>query len=252
MIYLKTKDEIKIMQKAGHITAVAMNKVRKNIRPGARLIELNKIAEEEIKSLGAESSFKKVKGYKYSICTTPNDWVVHGIPGTYSLTEGDIVGVDLGAYYGGFHSDMAHTFPVGKVSSRVKKFIETGERALNEAIKKVKVGNRIGDISSTIQKIVEGAGYSVVRELVGHGVGRQLHEDPLVPGRGAKGTGASVKEGMVLAIEVIYNQGSHEVVLLDDDWSISTRDRSLSGLFERTVAPTKKEPLVLTPQAAGW
>ncbi|OGY26770.1 MAG: type I methionyl aminopeptidase [Candidatus Woykebacteria bacterium RBG_16_43_9] len=246
MIYLKTKDEIKIMHEAGKIAAAAMAEVAKNIRPGVKTSTLDQIVESKIRSLGAESSFKKVKGYKHSICTTPNNWVVHGLPGDYTLAQGDILGVDLGAYYKGFHSDMAHTFAVGKISKEAKKFLSTGETALNKAIKKVKVGGRVGDISNIIQNIVEGAGYSVVRELVGHGVGRDLHEDPLVPGVGKDGGGEEIKEGMVLAVEIIYNRGLYQVQLLSDGWSISTRDGLISGLFERTVAPTKKGPLVLT------
>lgn len=251
MIYLKTRDEIKIMKKAGAIAASTMREVEKSIRPGVRAVELDKIAENKIKSLGAESSFKKVEGYKHTICATPNDWVVHGVPGEYELLEGDIVGIDLGAYYKGFHSDIAYTFPVGKVNEKSKKFLETGKKALKEATTQVKVGGKIGDISQTIQSLVENAGYSVVRELVGHGVGRELHEDPLVPGIGKKGTGDEIKEGLVIAVEVIYNQGKPAVKLLPDGWSISTADGLLGGLFELTVAATKKGPLVLTPLRAG-
>lgn len=234
------------MHKAGQITVAAMREVSKKIQPGIKTSELDNIAEGIIKKLGGESSFKKVRGYKHSICVTPNDWVVHGIPGSYTLVSGDVIGVDLGAYYKGFHSDMAQTYVVGKVSEKTEKFLSVGKKALDGAIKKIKIGSRIGDISNTIQEIVEGAGYSIVRELVGHGVGRDLHEDPLIPGVGKKGTGAVIKEGMVLAVEIIYNQGSQKIQLLDDGWSISTKDGSISGLFERTVTPTKKGPLVLT------
>ena len=246
MIYLKTKNEIEIMRRAGQITAAAMVAVSKKIQPGIKTSELDNIAEEVIKKLGGGSSFKKVKGYKHSICVTPNDWVVHGIPGNYTLVSGDVIGIDVGAYYKGFHSDMAQTYAVGKVDEKAEKFLSAGKRALDEAIKKVKIGSKIGDISNTIQEIVEGAGYSIVRELVGHGVGRDLHEDPLIPGIGKKGTGTQIKEGMVLAVEIIYNLGSQKIQLLDDGWSISTKDGSISGLYERTVTPTKKGPLVLT------
>src|SRR4030067_219952 len=246
MIFLKNKAEIKIMHRAGQIAAAAMSQVAKNIRPGVKVDHLDKIAEKTIHNFGAESSFKKVAGYKHSICITPNDWVVHGIPGDYILREGDILGVDLGAYYKGFHSDMAYTFPVGVVDEDKKKFLEIGRAALIEAIKHVKVGKRIGDISSSIQTTIEDAGYSVVRELVGHGVGRELHEDTLVPGLGKRDTGEEIKEGLVLAVEIIYNKGKPLVQLLPDGWSISTKDGSLSGLFETTVAATKKGPLVLT------
>jgi methionyl aminopeptidase len=250
MIYLKSKEEIRIMHKAGQISARAMEEVAKNIRPGVKCIELDKIAEDKIRRLGAESSFKKVEGYAHNICTTPNDWVVHGVPGNYVLHDGDILGVDLGAYYKDFHSDMAQTFPIGNISSEKRKFLKAGETALTQAIKNVKIGGRIGDISASIQEIIEDSGFLVVRELVGHGVGHNLHEDPLVPGIGKKGTGEKIKEGVVLAIEVIYNQGKHEIQLLPDGWSISTSDGLLSGLFEATVAATKKGPLVLTQRSA--
>ncbi|MDP2720894.1 MAG: type I methionyl aminopeptidase [bacterium] len=250
MIYLKTKEEIKIMAKAGQIAASALRQIAKNVRPGVKVNDLDKIADEKIKSFGAESSFKKVNGYQYTICTTPNDWVVHGIPENYVLKEGDILGVDLGAYFEGFHSDLAYTFPVGKVSDERRKFLATGEKALQAAVKKVKIGGRIGDISETIQHTVERAGYSVVKELVGHGVGRNLHEDPLVPGIGKKDTGEKIEEGIVLAVEVIYNQGKPQVQLLPDGWSIATKDGLLAGLFETTVAATKKKPLVLTKYVA--
>ena len=246
MIYLKTKNEIEIIHQAGQITTTAMLEVSKKIRPGIKTSELDNIAEEVIKKLGGESSFKKVKGYKHSICVTPNDWVVHGIPGNYTLKSGDVIGIDLGTYFGGFHSDMAQTYAVGKVSKEVEEFLSVGKKALNEAVKKVQIGSKVGDISNTIQEIVEEAGHSVVRELVGHGVGRNLHEDPLIPGVGKKGTGVLIKEGMVLAVEIIYNRGSQKIQLLDDGWSISTKDGSISGLYERTVTPTKEGPLVLT------
>jgi methionyl aminopeptidase len=250
MVYLKSRKEIKLMIKAGEIAAAAMGEVAKKIKPGVKTITLDEIAEKKIRNLGAESSFKRVKGYKHSICATPNNLVVHGIPGDYILHEGDLLGVDLGAYYKGYHSDMAHTFPVGRVGKEKEKFLLAGEEALKEAIKKVKIGSRIGDISCTIQRVIKGSGYSVVRELVGHGIGKNLHEDPLVPGRGKESSGEEIKEGLVLAIEVIYNQGSYGVQLLPDGWSISTRDGSVSGLFERTVTPTEKGPEVLTRMPA--
>src|SRR4030042_5417881 len=247
MVYLKNKQEIEIMRKAENIATTALREIAKNIKPGVKTIELDRIAENKIRALGAISSFKKVEGYRHSICTTPNDWVVHGIPSDTILKEKDCIGIDLGAYYKGYHSDLAQTFVVGKIDAKKRHFLETGKRALTSAIKQVRVGKRIGDISETIQQIIEGEGYSFVRELVGHGVGKQLHEDPLIPGRGKKGTGEEMKEGMVLAIEVIYNMGKNQVKLLSDGWTISTKDGSLSGLFERTVAVTKKGPLVLTP-----
>lgn len=248
MSNLKTKQEIEIMRSAGQISALAMKEVEKNIKPGITTLELDQIVERIFEKNGAEAAFKKVENYQHSICSTPNDWVVHGIPGNYKLKEGDIIGIDLGALYKGYNSDMAQTFCVGTVSPEAKEFLVVGEKALQEAIKEAKVGNRVGDISSKIQSIVEGAGYSVVKELVGHGVGKELHEDPMIPGRGQKGTGEVLKEGLVIAVEIIYNLGKANIVMLDDGWTIATRDSSLAGLFERTVAITSKGPVVLTAE----
>jgi methionyl aminopeptidase len=249
MIYYKTGSEIEIMKKSGDISSAAMREIAKNIRPGIKTTVLDRIAQETIEKLGGESSFKKVENYFHTTCITPNDWVVHGVPGDYILKEGDLVGVDLGAYYKGFHTDMAQTFAVGNVSAEKKKFLETGKKALSQALGEVKEGNHIGDISSRIQTSVEGGGYSVVRELIGHGVGKELHEGPLIPGIGKKGTGEKIARGLVIAVEVIYNFGKPEVKLLADGWSISTKDGSVSGLFERTIAITEKGPEVLTPFA---
>ena len=246
MIYLKTAKEIKIMQKSGRIAALAMRGVSKNIQPGVTSLDLDKIAEDLIIKLGAKPSFKMVQGYKYTICATPNYRVVHGIPGNKKLRNGDILGIDLGAYYKGFHSDMAKTFAVGKISNDNSLFLSVGEKTLNKAIGEVKIGSCVGDISNLIQENIERSGYSVVREFVGHGVGRELHEDPLVPGVGEKGTGPQIKEGMVLAVEVIYNKGGRQVSILSDGWTVETNDKLDSGLFELTVAATKKGPLVLT------
>jgi len=230
MIYLKNSKEIELMRQAGRVAALALKKVEEHIKIRVKIRQLDKIAEEVINSNGATASFKEVAGYHHCICATQNDWVVHGIPGEYELKDGDIIGIDLGAYYKGYHSDMAHTYLVGK-SPKKEKFLQTGETALWSAIKEAKVGNHIGDISNKIQVVVEGAGYSVVKELVGHGVGKDLHEDPLIPGKGKKGTGAEIEEGMVLAIEVIYKMGSPDITLLSDGWTIATKDGSYSGLF---------------------
>lgn len=246
MSNLKNSKEIEIMGRVGQITAKALEEVEKNIKIGVSTNKLDQVAEAAIKNAGAESSFKKVSGYKYSICTTPNDLVVHGMPGNYYLKGGDIIGVDIGAYFRGYHSDMAHTYIVGKADKKKKRFLKVGEKTLWKAIKEAKIGNKIGDISNVIQTNIEGSGYSVVKELVGHGVGKELHEDPLVPGLGKKGTGSEIKVGMVLAIEIIYNMGKPQVSLLSDGWTIATKDRELSGLFERTIAVTKKGPVVLT------
>lgn len=248
MITLKTEDDIRIMRKAGQIAALALQKVVEEAKEGVSTLELDRIAENYIFEQGAEPSFKRVEDYQYTICVSPNDAVVHGLPrDNYKLKKGDVLGIDVGAYYRGFHSDTAKTVVIGSENESDKmSFIKKGQEALNEAIKKATMGNHIGDISSTIQKIIEGAGFSVVRELVGHGVGKELHEDPYVPGVGVAGKGEILKEGLVIAIEVIYNKGKPAVTLSKDGWTFFTKDGELSGLFEDTVAVTKNGPKVLT------
>jgi len=246
MGYLKTRREIETMAESGKITAKALAEVAKYIKAGATGLELDSIATRVIKEAGAQPSFRTVEDYQYSICVTRNEMVVHGIPDSKPFREGDVIGVDIGSLYKGFHSDMAETYTVGKVGQDVEKFLQVGKKALKAAIAQAKVGHRIGDISSAIQTTVEEGGYSVVRELVGHGVGRALHEDPLVPGVGKANSGERLQEGIVIAIEVIYNSGKPAVILLSDGWTIATRDGSLSGLYERTIAITKKGPVVLT------
>ncbi|HEY4694694.1 MAG TPA: type I methionyl aminopeptidase [Candidatus Nanoarchaeia archaeon] len=248
MSYLKNKREIEVMQQAGRISALAMKQVAKNIRPGVTTKQLDDIVEGVFKENKVEAAFKKVDNYQYSICVTPNEQVVHGLPSDYKLKEGDIIGIDLGCSLSGYNSDMAQTFAVGRVTPEVEKFLKVGQETLWKAIEQAKVGNRVGDISSTIQESIEGAGFSVVKELVGHGVGKTLHEDPMIPGRGRRGTGGVLEEGLVIAIEVIYNQGKPKVVMLPDGWTITTADGSLAGLFEKTVAVTRKGPVVLTAE----
>jgi len=198
-------------------------------------------------------SFKKVKGYNFATCISTNDVIVHGIPGEYRLKEGDVFGVDCGVYLDGFFTDMSKTIRVRNSNSKLKKdkidkFLEIGQKALNEAIDKARIGNRIGHISKTIQDIVEKEGYTIVRELIGHGVGRNLHEEPEVPGFlvGDISKTPLLKEGMTIAIEVIYNMGKKEITYAKDGWTIKTRDKSISGLFEHTVLITKKGPLIIT------
>ena len=255
MIKIKNKEEIKIMVASGHILAEVLTEVLKYVKPGISELELDSLAEKLIIEKGGEPGFKKVPGYKHAICVSTNDVVVHGVPSGYRLKEGDIIGIDCGVYYKGFHSDMSETIRVRSENSKVKtndlidKFLQTGKKALEEGIKAAKLGNHVGDISKTIQDIVEGNGYSVVRSLVGHGVGRDLHEEPEVPGylMGSINKTPILKEGMVMAVEVIYNMGKSEVVQEDaDGWSIKTEDKSLSGVFERTLAIIKNGPLVLT------
>jgi len=244
MIPLKTKNDIETMREGGVIALTALKKVLENIKPGIKLSELDRIADQYIIDSGGEASFKTVDGYSYATCINVNEGIVHGIPTDYELTTGDVVSIDLGVLYKGFHTDLSHTVEVG--TDKEKVFLDTGKQALSNAISKLLVGNRIGDISQAIQSTVESVGYSVSRDLVGHGVGAELHEDPLVPGYGRKGEGPLIQEGLVLAIEVIYQRGSPRIEVDDDDWTIKTSDGSLSGLFEQTVAATKDGPVIIT------
>lgn len=244
---VKNNQEIELMKISGEICSKALKKVIENIKEGVSCRKLDQIAKDEIEKRNATSSFMTVEDYKWTICTTVNNEVVHGIPSKRTLKSGDIFSVDIGALYRGFHSDMAISVGIGEISNSAKRFLEVGKKTLEEAIKRAKIGNTIGDISATIQQGIEGAGYSIVKSLTGHGVGRQLHEEPMVPGFGKEGTGPQIAENMVLAIEVIYAQGSGEVELEKDNWTISTVDGSLGGLFEQTIAITKNGPIVLTP-----
>jgi methionyl aminopeptidase len=251
VIQIKTPEEIEIMSESGAISAAALEKAVLSVREGITLRELDKIAEDVITGKGAASSFKTVEDYPYTTCINVNDGIVHGIPGSYKLKNGDLVSIDLGALYKGFHTDLSWTVEVGASgeagASKEQKFLDTGKKALNEAIFYCVEGNKLGQVSRAIQKVIESAGYTVSRELVGHGVGKELHEDPYVPGYGKSKDGPVLKAGMVLAIEVIYQKGSPKIVLDDDDWTLRTADGSLSGLFELTVAVGAKEPRILTP-----
>ncbi|MBI4990619.1 type I methionyl aminopeptidase [Candidatus Gottesmanbacteria bacterium] len=256
MIHLKTPQEIEIMKIGGKILKDVLKSVREEAKPGVKLSYLDELAQNLIVSKGASPSFKRVKGYKWTICACVNDVVVHGIPTDYKIAEGDVVGIDCGVYYQGFHTDAAWTIKVEngkwKMESgkdEVDRFLETGEKAFREAIKQVKLGNYIYDISKAIQDNVEGANYSVVKTLVGHGVGRELHEEPEIPcfTKGKREMTPELVTGMVLAIEIIYNMGSKEVVYKGNDgWTIATKDGRISGLFEATVAVTSHGCLVLT------
>lgn len=244
MIHIKTPQEIEIMRESGKIAALVLKNIVAAVRVGVTLKELDKIAERTILDSGAKPSFKMVEDYQYTTCLNINAGVVHGIPNNYILKKGDLLSIDLGAFYKGFHSDLSWTLEIE--SNNEQNFLETGKKALEAAIFSCIVGNHVGDISNAIQVIVERAGYSVSRDLVGHGVGKDLHEDPYVPGYGKKGSGPLLKEGMVLAVEVIYQKGNPKLVLENDDWTLSTADGSLSGLFEHSVAITKNGPIVLT------
>ncbi len=247
MIPIKTPEEIAVMAEGGRILAQTLQKVLAKVAAGVTTAQLDKDAEELIIKAGAKPSFKMEKDYRHATCMCVNDMVVHGVPSGYQLQNGDILGVDLGVYFEGFHTDASWTIEVK--SQKFIKFLKTGEEALNEAVEKCVVGNHIGDISKIIQEIVEGNGYSCVKQLVGHGVGRELHEDPEIPCylRGSVANTPEIKTGMVLAVEVIYNQGKSPVVYANNDgWTIVTRDGLPSALFEYTVVITPNGPRILT------
>jgi methionyl aminopeptidase len=252
MIHLKTAKELEKMREGGIVSKKVLEAVIGAAREGVTLSKLDKLAEELIISYGAEPSFKKVKGYRWSICACVNDVVVHGIPSDYFLKNGDVLGIDTGVYLGGFHTDCAWTIQVGDGvdNLEVKKFLATGKKALISALSMVKPDNYIYDISNVIQQTIEKANYSVVRSLVGHGVGRKLHEEPEIPGfaSGEREKTVKIRPGMVFAIEVIYNMGKPEVIYKGNDgWTIATKDGKISGLFEVTAVVTADGFFVLTP-----
>ncbi len=247
----RNRYELELMRKSGKIASSALKKATEAIKTGVTELEVDKVAQDEIYKLGGNLSYKTVPGYNYATCITVNEQVVHGIPTERKFKSGDLVSIDLAVEYKGWHTDCAWSVLVGHESSvkgheEKKKFLSVGEQALWEGIDKAIEGNSIGDISNTIQSRVEGAGYSVVRSLVGHGVGKSLHEEPEIPGFGKAGVGVRLKEGMTLALEVIYTSGNPEVVLEEDGWTFSTSDGSWGGLFEMTIIVGKKEAKVLT------
>lgn len=257
MISIKTKEEIETVRQGGKILAEILEKIKKEVKPGVATIELDKFGEKLITQAGGDTSFKMVRDYQWTTCMCVNEVVVHGIPDKYNLKEGDLLGIDIGILYKGFHSDMAETVIVpavakasaGKQNEEKENFLEVGKEALAKAVGQAKVGNRVGHISQAIQKTLEAAGFSPVRALVGHGIGRKLHEEPSVPCllRGNIEETPRLEEGMMLAIEVIYNQGSPEVVYKNNDgWTIRTADGKLSGLFEKTIAILSTGPEILT------
>ncbi|MBZ4663312.1 MAG: map [Caloramator sp.] len=246
MIYLKSDQEIEIMRKAGQIVAETLLILEEAIKPGITTKELDKIAEEYIISCGARPSFKGYHGFPATICASVNEEVVHGIPGERVLKEGDIISVDCGAFYKGFHGDAARTFPVGKVTPEAQRLIDVTRESFFEGIKYAKVGNRLGDISAAIQEYVEKNNFSVVRDYVGHGIGREMHEQPSVPNYGKSGRGMRLNKGLVLAIEPMVNMGTFAVKELDDGWTVVTYDGKLSAHYENTVAILDNGPEILT------
>lgn len=246
MIYLKSSNEIDIMRKAGRIVAETLAKVEEVIKPGMTTMELDKIAEEYIISCGARPSFKGYHGFPATLCTSVNEEVVHGIPGNRVLQEGDIISVDCGAFFQGFHGDAARTFPVGKITAEAQKLIEVTKNSFFEGLKHAVVGNRIGDISRAIQIYVEDNGFSVVRDYVGHGIGREMHEEPPVPNYGKPGRGPKLAKGMLLAIEPMVNLGVYAVKELSDNWTVVTYDGKPSAHYENTIAILDNGPEILT------
>ena len=246
MIILKSQKEIEIMREAGKIVAETHEILRSAITPGISTLELDKIAEENIRKYNAIPSFKGYGGFPGSICASINEEVVHGIPGSKIIKEGDIISIDIGACYKGYHADAAKTHAVGIISEEDRKLIEVTKESFYEGLKFAKLGCRLSDISHAIQTHVEKNNFSVVRDLVGHGVGKQLHEDPQIPNYGSPGKGPKLKEGMVLAIEPMVNAGKFHVKMLGDGWTIVTIDSKKSAHYEHTIAITEDGPLILT------
>jgi methionyl aminopeptidase len=246
MINLKTANEIALMARAGSLLSSVLPPLREACEPGVKTIELDRIADKLIREGGAVPGFLGYHGFTRSICVSVNDEAVHGIPGNRKIASGDLVSLDLGLVLEGFWADVGITVGVGKITKEAERLIKVTEESLYVGIDKARPGGYLGDISAAIQKHVESAGFSVIRQFVGHGIGRQMHEDPQVPNFGTPGTPPRLKAGMTLAIEPMVNAGSHEVYMKPDGWTICTADGSLSAYFEHTVAITEKGPLILT------
>jgi len=245
-IQYKSPRQIEQIRKAGKIVAEILDLISENVRPGVTTGELERLAVERLERREARSAFLGYQGFPANICVSIDDEVVHGIPGNVKLAEGQIVSVDVGAVIGGYFGDSAKTFPVGKISADAGRLVEVTEKSLYKGIEKCVSGSRLGDLSAAIQSFVEAEGFSVVRDLVGHGIGKKMHEEPQVPNFGDAGTGIELKEGLVIAIEPMINAGGHEVRVLSDGWTVVTADGSLSAHFEHTVAVTANGPEILT------
>ena len=247
MVILKTAGDIAAMREAGRISSAALREAGKAVEPGISTLEIDSIIRRFIEKQGAKPSFLGYGGFPASACISVNNVVIHGIPGASQiLREGDIVSIDVGAFYKGWHGDNAYTFPCGKVSERAQALMDTTREALYEGIRQAVPGNRTGDIGNAVQRYVEARSYSVVRDFVGHGVGAKLHEDPNVPNYGTQGKGVRLLPGMVIAIEPMVNEGTCRVKVLSDGWTTVTSDGKLSAHFEHTVAITSKGPVILT------
>ena len=246
MIHYKTSEEVQLIKESAEILGKAHGEVAKHVKEGVKTSFLDKIAEEYIRDHHGVPSFKGYNGFPSSLCISVNEVVVHGFPGEYVLKDGDIISVDCGVFHQGFHSDSAYTYPVGEVSPKILSLLKATKESLYLGIEKAVYGNRMGDVGNAIQKYVEAKGYTVVRELVGHGVGKSLHEAPEVPNYGKKGSGPLLGDGMVIAIEPMVNLGTRNVVQEKDGWTIRTADRKVSAHYEHTVAVFKDRTEVLT------
>ncbi|MBK7956759.1 MAG: type I methionyl aminopeptidase [Bacteroidetes bacterium] len=245
-MYLKSEEEIECIRRSSLIVSDTLAEIAKILKPGMNGLELDAFAEEYIKSRGAVPSFKNYRGFPYSLCISVNDAVVHGFPNNRAYKDGDIISVDCGAFFEGFHGDSAYTFAMGNVKPSTIKLLSTTKKSLELGISRAIVGNRTGDIAFEIQNVCESAGYSVVRERVGHGLGRNLHEEPDVPNYGKKGKGVILRENLVLAIEPMINEGTKNIVVASDDWTILTKDGKMSAHFEHTIVVKKDTAIKLT------
>lgn len=246
MITDKSAHELEIMREAGRIVALVLSEMKNAVQPGITTKELDAIAEKLIRKAGATPSFKGYNGFPASICVSVNEELVHGIPSGRRLNNGDIVTVDVGAQYKGYHGDAANTYAVGVITPEAQNLLDVTEASLYEGIKMAVIGNRLSDISHAVQSYVEARGYSIVRDYVGHGIGREMHEDPQIPNFGPPGKGPRLRQGMVLAIEPMVNAGSYEVKTLLDNWTVITVDGSLCAHFEHTVALNENGPVIMT------
>jgi len=251
VIVRKSPAEIEMMAASGRLVAETIAHTGEHLEPGITTDELDAIADAFIRSHGGVPTSQGYRGYPKAICISPNEVVVHGIPGRYTVREGDLVTIDVGVTLDGFITDSAYTFSVGEIPAEAQRLLDAGRKALELGIAQALSGNRVGDISAAVQQYVEGAGFSVVRSLVGHGVGRSYHEDPHIPNFGEPGRGPLLSEGMTIAIEPMITAGGAEVVVHDDEWTISTEDGSLSCHFEHTVAITAEGPRILTTTGAA-
>jgi methionyl aminopeptidase len=246
MIVRKSADEIETMARAGRVVVETLAAIGEAVQPGVTTAELDEIAEEYIRLQGGTPTFKGYRGFPASICASPNSMVVHGIPGPYTLEEGDVMSIDVGVTLDGLVADSAYTFGVGEIEPEAQRLLDICQAALAAGIEQARTGNRVGDISAAVQRVTEEAGFSVIRSLVGHGVGRSMHEEPQIPNYGERGRGPGLAPGMTLAIEPMITAGAENVVMAEDGWSISTSDGSLAAHFEHTVAITEFEPRILT------